>query len=284
MNHLMRELAPISTAGWAEIEREAKRTLKATLAARRIVDFKGPQGWDASAIGLGRSQAVEMPGKASGVRARLRQVLPLVELRVPFELRREYLDDIERGAKDPDLDAVIEAARAIAMAEDRAVFHGFPEAGIHGICEAQAEMAVAIGDNYEAFPAVVTAAINRLRDEGVDGPYAIALGERCYTGVTDTTHGGYPVLEHIRHIVDGPLVWAPGLDGAVVLSMRGDDFELTVGEDFAIGYHSHDAEIVRLYLEESFTFWLLSPQAGIPLVHRADAIAEPRPTPRARAA
>jgi uncharacterized linocin/CFP29 family protein len=283
MNHLLRELAPVSTAGWLEIEREAKRTLKTTLAARRLVDFKGPQGWDASAVGIGRSEAVELPA-ATPVKARLRRVLPLVELRVPFEIRRAVIDDIERGAKDPDLDSVIAAARAIAIAEDRAVFHGFPAAGLRGICEAQAEMAVPIGDDYEAFPEVVTAALNRLRDEGVDGPYAIALGEQCYTGVTDTTNGGYPVLEHVRHLVDGPLVWAPGLDGAVVLSMRGADFELTVGEDFAIGYRDHDAEMVRLYIEESFTFWLLSPQAGVPLVHRAAAAAAPRPTPRARAA
>jgi uncharacterized linocin/CFP29 family protein len=283
MNHLLRELAPVSTTGWLEIEKEAKRTLKTTLAARRLVDFKGPQGWDASAVGIGRSQPVELPMQ-SPVKARLRQVLPLVELRVPFEMRREVIDDIERGAKDPDLDSVIAAARAIAIAEDRAVFHGFPAAGIRGICEAQSEMAVAIGDDYEAFPEVVTTALNRLRDEGVDGPYAIVLGEQCYAGVTDTTNGGYPVLDHIRHLVDGPLVWAPGLDGAVVLSMRGEDFELTVGEDFAIGYRDHDAETVRLYIEESFTFWLLSPQAGVPLVHRAAAAVAPRPTPRARAA
>src|SRR5437667_3431477 len=138
MNHLLGGLAPISTAGWVEIEKEAKRTLKTTLAARRLVDFKGPEGWDASAIGLGRSEAIPMPG-STPVTARLRSVLPLVELRVPFEMRREHFDDIERGAKDPNLDAVIAAARAIAIAEDRAVFHGFPAARIRGICEAQAK-------------------------------------------------------------------------------------------------------------------------------------------------
>ena len=204
-------------------------------------------------------------------------MLPLVELRVPFEMSRADLEDAERGAKDVDTDPVIAAARAIAIAEDRAVFHGFPAAGIRGICEAQASEGLPIGDDYERFPEVVTTALNRLRDEGVDGPYAIALGEECYKGVTDTTHGGYPVLDHIRHIVDGPLVWAPGLDGAVVLSMRGDDFQLTVGEDFSIGYLGHDHDTVRLYIEETFTFWLLSPQAAIPLVHRAAATAtEPR--------
>jgi uncharacterized linocin/CFP29 family protein len=276
MNHLLRELAPISTAGWQEIEKEASRTLKTTLAARRLVDFVGPQGWGAAAVGTGRTDGITSPTD-NKVRARLRKVLPLVELRVPFELSLADLDDIERGAEDPDTDAVIAAARAIAMAEDRAVFHGYPAAGIQGICEAQAEAGVAIGDDYELFPEVVTTALNRLRDEGVDGPYAIALGAECYKGLTETTHGGYPVMEHVRRLVDGPLVWAPGLDGSLVLSMRGDDFQLTVGEDFSIGYLGHDNETVRLYIEETFTFWLLSPQAAIPLVHRtAAAAAQPR--------
>ena len=282
MNHLLRELAPISTAGWQEIEKEAARTLKTTLAARRLVDFVGPQGWTASAVGIGRSEGIASPtegaaGLAATGCARLRKVLPLVELRVPFEMSRADLDDVERGAKDPDTDPVIAAARAIAMAEDRAVFHGYPAAGIRGICEAQASEGLAVGDDYERFPEIVATALNRLRDEGVDGPYAIALGEECYKGLTETTHGGYPVLEHIRHLVDGPLVWAPGLDGSLVLSMRGDDFQLTVGEDFSIGYLGHDNDKVRLYIEETFTFWLLSPQAAIPLVHRASAqAAQPR--------
>jgi len=276
MNHLLRELAPISTIGWQEVEKEATRTLKTTLAARRIVDFVGPQGWGASAVGLGRTEAIASPTKGN-VAARLRRVLPLVELRVPFELSRADLDDVERGAKDPDTEAVIAAARSIAMAEDRAVFHGFGAAGIRGICEAQADAAVPIGDDYEKFPEVVAAALNKLRDQGVLGPYAIALGEGVYKRVTDTTHGGYPVLDHVGHLIDGPLVWAPGLDGAVVLSMRGEDFQLTVGEDFSIGYLGHDNDTVRLYIEESFTFWLLSPQAAIPLTHRAAASgAQPR--------
>jgi uncharacterized linocin/CFP29 family protein len=276
MNHLLRELAPISTTGWQEIEKEASRTLKTTLAARRLVDFVGPQGWSASAIGTGRTDGIASPTD-NKVRARLRKVLPLVELRVPFEMSLADLDDIERGAEDPDTDAVIAAARAIAIAEDRAVFHGYPAAGIQGICEAQAKEGIGIGDDYELFPEVVTTALNRLRDEGVDGPYAIALGAECYKGLTETTHGGYPVMEHVRRLVEGPLVWAPGLDGSLVLSMRGDDFRLSVGEDFSVGYLGHDNETVRLYIEETFTFWLLSPQAAIPLVHdRAASAAQPR--------
>lgn len=268
MNHLYRELAPISAAAWQEIEKEAKRTLKTTCAARKLVDFVGPKGWQASAVSIGRSRPIDPPSHAK-LHARLRRVLPLVELRVPFELLRDELDAVDRGAKDMDTDPVIEAARAIAIAEDHAVFHGYKAAGIEGICEGAADAAVALGDDYAAFPALVTTALNRLRDAGVGGPFAIALGEECYVGLTEATVGGYPVLEHVRRLIDGPLVWAPGVDGAVVLSTRGDDFELTVGEDFSIGYLDHDAERVRLYIEESFTFWLISPQAAVPLAYPA---------------
>lgn len=264
MDHLLRDLAPISAAGWAEIESEASRTLKRTLAARRLVDFAGPQGWEAAAIGTGRSAPVTAPG-GTQVHARKREVLPMVELRVPFEMSRRELEAIDRGAKDPDTDPVIAAARSIALAEDRAIFYGLPDAGIQGICTAQQSAAVTLDVAPDTYPGRIAVALNRLRDNGVDGPYAIALGESSYTALTEATQGGYPVLEHVRRLVDGPLVWAPALEGAVVLSLRGDDFLLTVGQDFSIGYLSHDVDTVKLYIEESFTFWLVSPQAAIPL-------------------
>ncbi|HLI12892.1 MAG TPA: family 1 encapsulin nanocompartment shell protein [Alphaproteobacteria bacterium] len=270
MNSLFRDLAPISSAAWEEIDKEATRTLKTTLAARKLVDFSGPHGLASSAVGTGRSQALPSP-RGGGVEARLRHVLPLVELRVPFELPRSELEAIDRGAKDPDLDPVIAAAQKIAQAEDRAVFHGYGEAGIRGICEAAPGTPLTLTRNYEDYPLSVAAAISRLREAGVDGPYAIALGRECYTGLTETTKGGYPVLQHVRRLLDGPIIWAPAVDGAVVLSMRGGDFELTVGQDISVGYLDHTAETVRLYLQESFTFQPLSPQAAVPMVYEAKA-------------
>jgi len=273
MNHLHRELAPISASGWEEIDKEASGTLKTSLGARRIVDFVGPKGWDFAAVATGRTQGVAPPVKGA-LEARLRLVLPLVELRVPFEIERTELDAISRGAKDPDTDPVIAAAREIAIAENNAIFHGYAAAGIRGICEGGAARAVPFTDDFTAFPNAVASAKTKLRDAGVDGPYAVALSERAYTALSETTDDGYPVLEHMRRLVDGPLVWTPGLDGAAVVSMRGGDFELTVGEDFSIGYTSHDARVVRLYIEESFTFWLLSDQAGVPLTRRGARTSE----------
>jgi uncharacterized linocin/CFP29 family protein len=267
MNTLLRDLAPITALAWQEIEKEAKRTLKTLLAARRIVDLVGPQGFATSAVGTGRTVPVAPPPRAD-VEARLRTIQPLVEIRAPFELARSELEVIDRGARDPDLDPLIAAARMAAIAEDIAVFHGYPAAGIQGICEARSGAGPSLGDDYATYPAVVASAVNKLRDGGVDGPYAVALSEQCYTGLTETTKGGYPILEHVRHIVDGPIVWAAGLTGAVVVSLRGGDFELIVGRDFSIGYLGHDAEKVRLYFEESFTFRVLSPQAAVALAYK----------------
>lgn len=76
---------------------------------------------------------------------------------------------------------------------------------------------------------------------------------------------GYPAIRHVERIIDGPIVWAPALMGAPLLSLRGGDFELAVGRDVSIGYLDHDLSSVRLYLEESLTFQLITPEAAVPL-------------------
>jgi uncharacterized linocin/CFP29 family protein len=268
MNDLLREHAPLSEEAWREIDAEAKRTLKTLLAARRLVDFNGPLGWTAAAVATGRTEKLTT-ALQEGVVARLRESLPLVEIRIPFEVAREELDAIGRGATDPDLDSVRNAARAAAIAEDRAIFQGYAAAGITGIFAASSRQALAIPSNYEAYPDIVAEATHRLRSEGVSGPYGIALGPRCYTGLTRSTLRGYPIINHIRELVDGPIVWAPAADGAVVMSLRGGDFELTVGQDFSIGYLDHTGTSVLLYLQETFTFRVLSPEAAVPLTYPA---------------
>ena len=265
MNHLFREKAPITEAGWEEIEKEARRTLRALLAARRVVDFKGPLGWGASDVELGRADPIASPANANEVRARLRRIQPLVELRIPFDMPRAELDAIDRGARDPDLDPVTAAARQIAIAEDRAIFHGYKAAHITGICEAAVSTAVPLGASHADYPLAVATALTRLRDDGVEGPFAVVLNEQLYKDLSARTDSGYPIISHVQRLVDGDIVWAAGLDGGLVVSRRVGDFELSVGQDFSLGYLEHDTEKVRLYIEESFTFLILTEQAAIPL-------------------
>jgi uncharacterized linocin/CFP29 family protein len=267
MNELHRELAPVSAGAWAEIDRQATNALKLNLAARRLVDFVGPLGWQAGAVNLGRVQTLPA-GPAPGITAAARQVLPLVELQAAVDLARAELDAIDRGARDPDLGPLVQAASWFARAEDAAVFHGYRAGGIRGIAEASPHEPLAISQQYERYPGTVAEATRRLRDAGVEGPYAIALGPRCYEGLMQATErGGYPIIEIVHRLLDGPAVWAPGVNGAVVLSMRGGDFELTVGRDLSIGYRSHTESTVQLYLVESLAFRVLTPEAAVALVY-----------------
>jgi uncharacterized linocin/CFP29 family protein len=265
VNHLLRELAPITDAGWKLIDDEARERLTPALAARRLVDFAGPRGWEHSATNLGRTEALT-GAPVDGVSALQRRVLPVVEVRAPFSLSRAELRDVDRGAEDVDLDTLDGAAQRIATLENRAVFHGWEAAGITGVAEASTHAPIALGDDCQRYPRHVAAAVEALLRSGIDGPYGLALGPDAYTNVLETSeHGGYPLLSHLREIVGGPLVWAPGVEGAVVLSRRGGDFLLETGEDLSIGYDRHDADVVDLHLLETFTFRVVTPEAAVAL-------------------
>jgi uncharacterized linocin/CFP29 family protein len=266
MNHLLRELAPVPESAWGQIDEEAGRTLRHFLTARRLVDLAGPKGWTESAVTRGRAEDVD--DAPAGIQGRVRVVQPLLEYRAEFWLERAELDAIDRGALDADLDPVRDAARRLALAEDGAIFHGHAGGMIEGIAQASPHNKISISDDYRDYPGSVARAVAQLQTTGIAGPYAVALGPRCYTGVVETTEmGGYPVLEHLRLIAGGPVLWAPGVDGAVVLSTRGGDYELTLGEDVAIGYLDHDATSVHLYLEESFTFTVMTAEAAVHLAY-----------------
>jgi uncharacterized linocin/CFP29 family protein len=265
VSHLLREHAPLTEAGWDLLDSEARERLAPALAARKLVDFSGPHGWQYSATNLGRVKEIAHP-MGKGVSGAQRQVLALVELRAPFSVARAELADAERGAADADLGALDQAAQAIAVAENAAVFHGWKAAGITGILEASPHGEIKLGEDCDQYPRHVAKAVDALRAAGVAGPYGLALGPEAHTRVLETSErGGYPLLEHLREIAGGPLVWAPGVKGAAVLSLRGGDFLLECGEDLSIGYDRHDADAVHLYLEESISFRVATPEAAVAL-------------------
>jgi uncharacterized linocin/CFP29 family protein len=275
MNNLYRELAPISAAAWADIEEEATRTLKRYLAGRRVVDVQGPAGTALSAVGTGHLRNIAAP--ASGVIARQREVKALVELRVPFDIERQAIDDVERGAKDADWQPVKDAARTIAFAEDGAIFEGYAAANIQGIAQGTSNPVIALPADVRAYPNAIAESLTRLRLVGVNGPYRVLLGSDAYTALGETSDQGYPVLEHIQRLVDTEIVWLPAVAGAFVLTTRGGDFDLHIGQDLSIGYLSHSDTVVRLYLQESFTFLLLTTEAAVALAPAAKAKASTKP-------
>jgi len=263
MNNLHRELAPISDAAWAQIEEEISRTFKRYIAGRRAVDVKAPGGSALSAIGTGHLHPIS--GSREGVHARLREAKPLVELRVPFELTRSAIDDVERGSNDSDWQPAKDAAKKIAFAEDAAIFEGYAEAGIVGVRQGTSNPKMSLPSDVRQYPEAIAQGLSQLRLVGVNGPYHILLGAEAYTALSETVDQGYPVLEHVKRLVEEKIIWAPAIEGAFVLTTRGGDFELHLGQDLSIGYLSHTDSAVRLYLQETFTFLLFTSESSVAL-------------------
>ncbi len=267
-DHLLRRHAPIPDAGWKQVDDEAKTRLTPRLAARRLVDWSGPHGWPHSATNLGRTATLENapPGtKSETIVARQRCVLALCEFRVSFTVECSGLQDAERGAIDVDYADLDRAAYDAALIENRAVFHGWPDAGITGIVESSSHASLTLGQNAAAYPHAIAKATEVLRQAGIEGPYTLAIGPEGYTRIAEATEQGYPLRTHLTKILGGDVVSAPGLDGALVVSKRGGDFLLDVGQDLSIGYLRHDAELVTLYFEESFSFRVTEPDAAVVL-------------------
>ena len=267
MNNLHRELAPISSAAWTDIETEARRTFEQNVAARRVVDLAGPDGPGLASVNTGHLSDVDAP--ADGVLAKLRTSQPLVQLRVPFTVSRLDVDDVERGAQDPDWQPVKDAAKKIAFAEDRAILEGYAAAGITGIRASSSNPALTLPAEARDYPNAVSQAVSALRLAGVDGPYSLLLSADAYTAVSETADHGYPIREHLARVVDGEIIWAPAIDGAFVLTARGGDHELRLGQDLSIGYLSHDADHVELYFQESLTFLVYTTEASVTLAPHA---------------
>lgn len=264
MDLMRTSLAPLSEGAWKMVRDRARQTLEGSLSARRIVDVSGPRGWEFSSLNLGRITPDE--ACVEGVSVGIRQVLPAVELRADFALQLAELDNVARGAIDVDLEALAAAAQRIARAEDQIVFKGLEKASIRGMLQAAGGRPVSIGADPHTHPAAVAEALVQLKQLGVGGPYALVAGDDLWRELSGVPDDDYPLLQRVTKLVGGPILLAPSLGRAgLLVSRRGGDFELTLGQDFTIGYELHDAKLVYLYLIESFTFRVLEPTAVVSL-------------------
>lgn len=260
---LRREKAPFADASWAAIDEQAREVLSATMSARRVVDVTGPLGLQYAAVNLGRLE----PGRVEagkGVFYGVRKVLPLVEVRVPFMLDLWELDDVVRGARDPDLQPLIDAASQLAAFEERAVYEGFEPGNIMGLAEASLHETVTLGADPSSWPEAIGRAMVLLKTAGEGPPYALVAGPPVFRAL-DRVVGQYPLRKQIEGLISGEIVLAPFVQGAFLLPMENEgDFELVLGQDASVGFEIQEGQNVRLYLTESFTFRVLEPQAVVP--------------------
>jgi uncharacterized linocin/CFP29 family protein len=261
---LRRSLSPVTDEAWAEIDRQAAIIIKGNLSGRTVADFDGPHGWTLGAVNVGR---VDVSSKAAvgGVQWGVREVLPLVEIRVPFALSLMELDGVSRGSKNPDLQSLEKAAEKAAVFEEKAVYNGFKPGCIEGMTTASPHKALTLGKKPDTYQAVVETSVVNIEKEGIGGPFDLILGTVPFQTLMAGDDHGYPLRKRIEALIRGEIRWSPALTGGVIVSRRGGDYELTVGQDFSIGYYGHDRETVDLYITESFTFRVIEPRAAVAL-------------------
>jgi len=260
MNILRKSMAPISEEAWEEIDEQARVVLKTALSGRRFADVVGPKGWVFEAVSLGR---LNIPsGQKGELKYGINKVLPLVETRVPFELDTWELDNAARGAEDIDLEPMENAAKKIAGFEEDAIYHGFSKADIDGLKKASGNKAVKFPDKIEELPKTISKLIGSFVKESVDGPYTLVLNAEKWEQLSSYSNG-YPLKDVIKDLIGGKIILAPSIKESFLITERGGDFRLTIGQDFSIGYEAHDTKKVRLYFTESFTFQVLDPMAVV---------------------
>jgi len=260
MDILKKELAPLSTRVWEEIESRAAEILRSRLSARKVVRVDGPKGWNFTAVPEGRLDLVDDTGD---VKAGVYRVAPLSEARVRFTLNRWEMDNLNRGAKDIDLDSLDAAVEKIADFEEKAIYHGFKAGGIVGLSEAAAHKPVVFGKDGSSIMESVSVALVTLRASHAQGPCTLVVGTKAWMALNKEIQG-IPLVERIERLIGGSVVHSLAIDGAFLLPYDNENLELTVGQDFAIGYESHDTKDVTLFLTESFTFRVLDPNLVVP--------------------
>lgn len=267
MDILKRELAPIPAEAWAEIDSQATRSLTALLSARKIVDVSEPMGTDFPGVPEGRLQYPDQqPG--GDLNYGIHKVHHLVEARIPFDLDIREMDNVVRGAKDVDLSPLEEAARKIAFFEESVVYHGLQEANVTGLKVCNHDECLTIGKTPDKLLECIADGITSLASRSVEGPYAFVMGPKLWS-LMSAHYQGYPVKMQAENILGGQVILSPYLNGefeneAFLVSTRGGDMELVLGQDLAIGFEKATASSVTLYIMESFTFRILEPAAVIP--------------------
>ncbi len=257
MDRLKRTVAPISAKVWDEMEEEAITVLKNNLSARKFTDVCGPLGWDKSSIGEGGC----VWKNAQKVQYGVRKVRPLIEVKVPFSVSQEVFEDIDRGKLNPEWGSLDEACETMAQFEDHLIYNGLKDESIDGVLE----NGYVLKNEEKEFDylSMTIKAIDIIQKENIGGPYNMIIPNKHWEKML---HGqGYPVEKRIKQHLGGKIIVTDHIDKIIVLSARGGDFEMILGEDLAIGYEGFDSKngMVNFYINELISFRILGPNAAV---------------------
>lgn len=260
MDRFKREASLFSDRAWAEIDDTATAVIKNTTTTRMLFDIQGPKGWTFNAVDEGRLESVK-GSKSTPVKAGRYKVHPLTEARVEFQLDRWEVDNIERGAKDVDWAPLETAIEALVMFEENAIYNGYANGDIIGL-ETSAKHVMAFPQEANAILDALATAKYTLMGSYVEGPYSLVVSQDVYKRL-NVIHDGVNLYALVERIIGGRIIRSKAVKGAFLMKEDFEDFELTVGQDYAIGFVRDEGEKVKLFATLSFTFRILDPEGFV---------------------
>ncbi|MDO5754792.1 MAG: family 1 encapsulin nanocompartment shell protein [Tissierellia bacterium] len=252
MDLLKRSIAPITEEAWNEIDDAAVDVINAKLTGRRVLKVQGPYGFEKNSVDEGRLVLFDDDSDVQKGSYKLRN---LIEARVEFELPKWELDNIERGAKDLDLDPLEEAVEKLCQFEDDLIYNGYKKAASEGMKEVAANT-LDFGKEGNEILKNISDATLLLEDAYGEKPYALVVSEELYDRLNIVFDGKY-LIDVVKELIGGKIVRTDHLEGGLLFPERDEDFELTIGQDYSIGYQADDVENVRLFITESLAFRVL---------------------------
>jgi uncharacterized linocin/CFP29 family protein len=259
MDLLKRGISPLTDEAWAEIDSRAKEILTANLTARKFVNVLGPKGWDYGAVPIGRLDIKEKKNTGEMCYG-IHTFQPLIETRIDFDMEIWELDNINRGAKDIDLEPLEDAAKKSALFEEAAIYKGLEKAGITGLSNGSSHDVIKFdkGDG-EKLAVAISKAITVLKESSVPSPYTMVANPSIWHTIMAYAKG-YPLSRHINELLEnGEIIYSPTAEGAYIIPTNNEDLEMTIGQDFCVGFERREEETVKLFIAESFTFRILDP-------------------------
>ncbi|MDZ7741131.1 MAG: family 1 encapsulin nanocompartment shell protein [Bacteroidota bacterium] len=259
MDILKKQLAPITEKAWEEINEQAAEVFYSDLSVRKFADVEGPVGLDKGGLPLGKLKIPRNQDK-NELQYGVQEVQAFIEVRTSFKLDLWELDNIERGARDIDLEPLEKAAKRLAAFEENTIYEGLKNANVSGLMKKSEHEVIAFPEDPANILHAVTEAVTKLKTSSIEGPYSLVLDIQKWEKISAYVNG-YPLRLQLEEILGGKLILAPNLKGALVVSERGGDFKLTLGQDISIGYEAHTRNEVQLYFSEAFTFQVLEAAA-----------------------
>ena len=253
MDIFKRNLAPISDEAWEEINDRAEEVINSQLTTRKSLKVNGPFGLSYTSVPTGRLDLAD--NNKSNVKFGLYKNKKLLETRISFELSQWELDNILRGAKDIELDNLEDAAKELARFEDDVIYNGNKAAKINGLMnEAGYEKTIKL-DSDDILLNLSNALLD-LKNSFVEGPFNFVVSKDLFNAL-NKVHGSKLLKNIVEDMIGGKVVVSEMIKGGLLLPINHDDIELSLGQEYIIGYESQDTKNIRLFIMNSFTLRVL---------------------------